>query len=80
MKIVTLRVDLYSRIILTIIAIALILIALRPLLPNEVRAMPQTVDVNIESIGGLPVLTSTLNVEVTNPDEIGYWTNYYLRQ
>jgi hypothetical protein len=66
MKTVTLRLDRYSRIILTIIAVALVLIALKPLLPDELGATPQLLDVNIAEVGGGYVSYGTLTVEVEN--------------
>jgi hypothetical protein len=52
MKTVTLRLDRNSKLILTIIAIALVLIALKPFLPEDLQATPQVIDVNIASIYG----------------------------
>lgn len=77
MKTVTLKLDRYSRIVFTIIAIALILIALKPFLPTELQATPQIVDVNIRRIGGSYVPFGTLSVNVENAKKIGYWVYYY---
>jgi hypothetical protein len=76
MKTVVLRLDRYSKVALTVIAIALILIAIKPFLPTELEASPQVIDVNIARVGGYSTY-GTLDVNVTNPNEIGYWVYYY---
>lgn len=86
MKIVVLRLDQYSKIILTVIAIALILIALKPFLPSELEATPQVMDVNIAEVGGgyvsygtlsVEVENSSLSVEVENPSDIGWYVDFW---
>jgi len=66
MKTITLTLDPYSKVILTVIAIGLVLIALKPLLPDELGATPQLLDVNIAGVGGGYVSYGTLTVEVEN--------------
>lgn len=90
MKTVVLRLDGYSKIVLTVIAIALVLIALRPFLPTELEAKPEVVDVNIKEIADLPatrfinnplianLYPIELRVEVTNADQIGQEVAYHL--
>lgn len=47
-----LKVDMYVKVVLTVIAISLMVIAFRPMFTTPVEAGSQTVDVNIASIGG----------------------------
>ncbi|MDP3025777.1 MAG: hypothetical protein Q8O10_09635 [candidate division Zixibacteria bacterium] len=84
MKTITLKLDLYPKIILTIIAVALLIIAFKPILPTKVFANPVgIVDVNIASVygesyayrtyGRLPIRGSVeidgeVEVHVTNPE------------
>lgn len=47
------KIDLYTKIVLTVIAIALSVLALQPLyLPTATQAAYETMDVNIEAVGG----------------------------
>lgn len=62
MKTITLKLDSYSKLVLTVIAIALIGVALRPFLPSELEANPQVVDVNIAEIGGYSQYGKTLQI------------------
>ncbi len=52
MKIVVLKLDRYSKIVLTVIALALVAIALKSLLPEDLQATPQIIDVNIAAVYG----------------------------
>jgi hypothetical protein len=66
MKIVILRLDRYSKVILTVIGVALTVIAIRPFLPEAIEAKSQVMDVNIAEVGGGYVSYGTLRVEVEN--------------
>lgn len=60
------KLDWYTKVILTVIAIALTFIAVRPLLPQKAVAAPQ-----------VEVWLANPEVTVMNADEIGYWVDYY---
>lgn len=94
MKTVTLKLDLVSKILLAIIAISLLIIAFRPLLPMELQASPDVIDVNIAEVygesyayktyGKLPIrgsidIDNEVQVYVTNPDDIGSAVGLWIR-
>ena len=61
--------DKYTKFILTLIAILLVLHLIKPLFtPTNVTAKPEVVDVNIAKVGGQPIVRmgSGLPVFVTN--------------
>jgi len=55
--------DLYTKIVLTVIALCLVVIALRSTPP--VRAWPNVQQVDIVAINGEPVYRATLNVKIS---------------
>lgn len=83
MKTVTLKLDWVTKTLLLIIAVSLLVIAFKPLLPTELQANPSIVDVNIAEIGGYNQYGTTFDVSgsvsITNPDEIGWYVDYYTR-
>lgn len=63
-----LKLDLYTRIILTIIAICLVVIAFRPALgPQPAQASGDVTDVNLNSIGGWSISAGELPIRITQP-------------
>jgi hypothetical protein len=71
-KTVVLRIDLYTQIILTVIAVALVGSLLRPILsPTDVVAQGFVQDVNIASIGGKdPKAAGPIRVHVTKAETV----------
>lgn len=66
-------IDAYSKIILTVIAVALVLLAIQPLLPQTARAQIGEVEVYITNPGEIAraIARQTLDVNVVNAGEIG---------
>jgi hypothetical protein len=83
------KIDLYTKIVLTFIALALLVIAIKPLFPQPALAQYGTIDVNIASIygevyayrtyGKLPI-RGEIEANVTNPDDIGQSIATYIGQ
>jgi len=82
MKSITLKLDLYSKIILTVIAIALVGLFLRGLdINQEAIANPSEIEAyitNPEDIANA-IVNQTLEVEVTNGYDLGYNLSLWLK-